>query len=794
MANKMTGPSAGKGRSPKKGSARGKGVKKGTTKRTKGRSPTMGPRSGKGWSGPVTPKQMRGSNTMAHAKRSAEPKKETKKKGAGKQSRASSETRTSKGVQPRTQPNRPTSKGPKVSETAEEGQADVPEVSTDGDLHGPDKIDEFKSTADKMVVGERTVIHHAARYGIVRGMTWTVILSALLFWLPVAGPAIAGYVGGRKSGGPLRAVIAVIIPALVMLILLAAISENMDLIPTSMVTGTEVDLDSIAEVPTAAVPLLSGLEQSINAWAATPPDVVFIMLAFALVGGSLSSLRRREEETVIEKVGIPLGELKERIMKEEAEKGGTTALDPPSRWHPHRVFSGTAAAHDSVNEMIDDIAMRVYQYMQFNEVVDETGAVVAKPRTRKRVKKTISTGEDGPHYEDLVYVTDVPAFVAAGPAPKSKGSRRGASAATTTTPRTAGEAIIGDAEDWVVVNTSKGRRPVRVVHSPMVTVARERTITELEEEEEPPVVYEEPPTVDIAEPVMHVEQTKGGLFRRSKQKVVYSTYSAPDSALEGETTTTYYSPPSSPHGSAGAEEEPLEVLPPKRMSAHRNYERLPIVGAIMATIEEEAEPEEVRHGRLKSLDAPTVQDTMEAGSIAESAARELAEMARFEEGPDLGLEDGDLPPEAKPRARSKPRSKAKAKAKPSLMEAVEVSEVDLDDLEEEHMDVLPEVDELPVTKPKKQVRSTARKVKHPTGSLKKASRKAQDGSYDDDLAEEGEVQWEAPSMVEEEDIFNPRHLKDAPPEDEGPEEGSDAWAEEERIAALVREREEWDRL
>ncbi len=794
MANKVTGPSAGKGRSPKKGSARGKGVKKGTTKGAKSRSRSMGPRSGKGWSGPTAPKQMRGSNTTAHAKRPTEPKKEPQKKGPGKQSKATAETRPSKGGQRRTPPKGATSRVQKANATPEDDPDIVPEVSTDGDLHGPDKIEQLKSTADKMVVGERTVIHHAARYGIIRGMTWTVILSALLFWLPVAGPAIAGYVGGRKAGGPLRAVIAVIIPAMVMLIILAAVSENMDLIPTSMTAGTEVDLDSVAAIPTAAVPLLSGLEQSINTWAATPPDVVFIMLAFAILGGSLSSLRRREEETVIEKVGIPLGELKERILREEAEKDGTTVLDPPSRWHPHKMLSGTAAAHDSVNEMVDDIAMRVYQYMQFNEMVDENGAVVAKAQTRKRVKKTISTGDEGPHYEDLVYVTDAPAVAAAGPATKSKRSRGGARAAVTTTPRTAGDAIVGDAEDWVVVNTNQGRRPVRVVHSPMVAVARERTITELEEEVEPPVVYEEPPTLDIAEPVMHVEQTKGGIFRRSKQKVVYSSLRSPERSLVEEMTTTDYSPPTSPHGYAGVVEEPLEVPALGRNPTHRNYERLPIAGAIMATIEGEAEAEEVRYGRVTSLEEPTVHDTMQAGSIAESAARELAEMARFEEGPDLEPEDDDMPPEAKPRARSKPRSKAKAKARPSLVEEVEVSEEDLDGLEEEHMDVLPEEDELPVTKPTKQVRSTARRVKHPTGSLKKGSRKVKDGSYDDDLSEEGEVQWEAPSLVEEEDMFNPRHLEDAPPVDEETEEGSEAWAEEERIAALVREREEWDRL
>ena len=112
---------------------------------------------------------------------------------------------------------------------------------------------------------------------------------------------------------------------------------------------------------------------------------------------------------------------------------------------------------------------------------------------------------------------------------------------------------------------------------------------------------------------------------------------------------------------------------------------------------------------------------------------------------------------------------------------------------------LPEVDGLPDTKHERKVVSTARKVKHPTGSLRSGGKerrppKAKEVSYDDDIAEEGVVEWEAPSQIEEDDIFNPRHLEDAAPNPEGHEEGSEAWAEEERIAALVREREEWDRL
>jgi hypothetical protein len=39
------------------------------------------------------------------------------------------------------------------------------------------------------------------------------ILSILLFWLPVAGPLIAGFVGGRKAGSVTNAMLAVFLPA-----------------------------------------------------------------------------------------------------------------------------------------------------------------------------------------------------------------------------------------------------------------------------------------------------------------------------------------------------------------------------------------------------------------------------------------------------------------------------------------------------------------------------------------------------------------------------------------------------
>ena len=49
---------------------------------------------------------------------------------------------------------------------------------------------------------------------ISRGMVWMFVLSILLFWMPVLGPLIAGFVGGRKSGSVGNAIIAALLPGM----------------------------------------------------------------------------------------------------------------------------------------------------------------------------------------------------------------------------------------------------------------------------------------------------------------------------------------------------------------------------------------------------------------------------------------------------------------------------------------------------------------------------------------------------------------------------------------------------
>ncbi len=54
------------------------------------------------------------------------------------------------------------------------------------------------------------------RSGSITSATiWMFLLSILLFWLPLLGPFIAGFVGGRKAGSVSNAIIAVFLPGIV---------------------------------------------------------------------------------------------------------------------------------------------------------------------------------------------------------------------------------------------------------------------------------------------------------------------------------------------------------------------------------------------------------------------------------------------------------------------------------------------------------------------------------------------------------------------------------------------------
>jgi hypothetical protein len=95
----------------------------------------------------------------------------------------------------------------------------------------------------------------AKKGGLGRAMAWMFVLSLLLFWLPVLGMFIAGLVGGRKAGSVGTALVAVLLPAVVVagvMFLLATALTGMPVLGVIAGFGTGVLV--VANV----VPLLAG--------------------------------------------------------------------------------------------------------------------------------------------------------------------------------------------------------------------------------------------------------------------------------------------------------------------------------------------------------------------------------------------------------------------------------------------------------------------------------------------------------------------------------------------------------
>jgi hypothetical protein len=81
-----------------------------------------------------------------------------------------------------------------------------------------------------------------------------LVVSLLLFWLPVLGPLIAGFVGGRMAGGIGRALALAMLPAIALGLVIALVVAAFDLPALGTVTGIGV----FVVVAVQDVPLLTG--------------------------------------------------------------------------------------------------------------------------------------------------------------------------------------------------------------------------------------------------------------------------------------------------------------------------------------------------------------------------------------------------------------------------------------------------------------------------------------------------------------------------------------------------------
>ena len=73
---------------------------------------------------------------------------------------------------------------------------------------------------------------------ILAGAGWMVLLSILLFWLPIVGPLIAGFIGGRVAGSAGNGFVAAILPAIIIGLIVFGIATFFGLPFIGVIVGT----------------------------------------------------------------------------------------------------------------------------------------------------------------------------------------------------------------------------------------------------------------------------------------------------------------------------------------------------------------------------------------------------------------------------------------------------------------------------------------------------------------------------------------------------------------------------
>lgn len=139
-------------------------------------------------------------------------------------------------------------------------------------------------------------------YSFWSAVKYSLILTVLLWWLPVFGQMVAGFVSGRRAGKPWKGVLAALVP-LIIVFLLTLLVDN-GVIPTVMF-GVDWTPSHILELVKEGVPLiapyiafvelyLTSFIDTIQITTDVRADVYIITAAFAYIGGILAEQSRRE--------------------------------------------------------------------------------------------------------------------------------------------------------------------------------------------------------------------------------------------------------------------------------------------------------------------------------------------------------------------------------------------------------------------------------------------------------------------------------------------------------------------
>ncbi len=140
----------------------------------------------------------------------------------------------------------------------------------------------------------------AGLYSYRKGLFYSIFLTFLLWWIPILGPAVAGYVSGRRSGDSYKAIQASLITvAIVVLFTFALLPFKSGPLAAGAVYLNQGVLALSSSKLAAASNLLTDMYTTyglVKTFAIILPSSIITLLAFSYVGGSISYLKSSEEQ------------------------------------------------------------------------------------------------------------------------------------------------------------------------------------------------------------------------------------------------------------------------------------------------------------------------------------------------------------------------------------------------------------------------------------------------------------------------------------------------------------------
>jgi hypothetical protein len=245
-------------------------------------------------------------------------------------------------------------------------------------------------------------------YSIWSAMKYTMILSILLWWLPVFGQMIAGYIGGRKAGSPWRGLIAAILPV----IALFAVITTLDYVLTQNLYGSGTTTTSLLAGFTAGMPIVGPyldftreyVSQFIDSLAGTSPyglNSYVITLAFAYIGGILADQTRREIEAISGSAGSRMTVMVAQNDEQQIQRPSRIGALLPAVsgivsgrnrfWSSHNRHTSRATSFD---QLVPEAEVFGERFETETVEVKPTKRVKVPKRTRK-VRGINSSGDEG---------------------------------------------------------------------------------------------------------------------------------------------------------------------------------------------------------------------------------------------------------------------------------------------------------------------------------------------------------------------------------------------------------------